>query len=41
MEKGKFEKVLIDVKNERYAKNMLLQNKQIYSSKIKGKNLTL
>ena len=40
-EKGKFFKVLIDAKNERYAKSLLLQNKQIDSSEIKGNNLAL
>jgi hypothetical protein len=39
--KNKFKKVLIDVKNERYTKSLLLQNKQIDSFEIKGKNLTL
>jgi hypothetical protein len=39
--KCKFLKVLIDAKNERYAKSLLLQNKQINSSEIKGKNLAL
>jgi len=41
MEKGKFFKVLIDAKIERYAKSLLLQNKQIDSFEIKGKNLAL
>jgi hypothetical protein len=41
MEKGQFLKVLIDAKNERYAKSLLLQSKQIDSSEIKGKNLAL
>jgi hypothetical protein len=31
----------MDAKNERYAKSLLLQNKQIDSSEIKGKNLAL